>query len=159
MPIVTKPATSTAWVTVRCVEALVEAEVLPPGALSIICGSPGDLLSKLGAQDVYFEPNGAFTGEVSVEMLADLNVTQVLVGHSERRHVLGEDDEIVNRKLTAAVAGGLGVVLCVGETIENLARSVVELLTHLGERHAARGPVEQPHAERCFESANLLADR
>ena len=72
----------------------------------------------VGAQDVYHEPNGAFTGEISVEMLNDLHLTHVLSGHSERRHVLGEEDELVRLKTHAAVGGGLTCVLCVGETIE-----------------------------------------
>jgi triosephosphate isomerase (TIM) len=71
----------------------------------------------LGAQDVYHEANGAFTGEVSAEMLIDLNVSIVLAGHSERRHVIGEDDELVNRKTIAALDTGLWVILCVGETL------------------------------------------
>jgi triosephosphate isomerase len=78
----------------------------------------GHHLLHLGAQDVYHEPNGAFTGEVGVEMLQDLDVTHVLVGHSERRHVIGETDELVNRKVVAALDAGLQVTLCVGETIE-----------------------------------------
>ena len=57
----------------------------------------------LGAQDLYHMPNGAYTGEVSTEMLLDLNVRVVLVGHSERRHVIGEDDDLVNAKLKAAL--------------------------------------------------------
>jgi triosephosphate isomerase len=72
----------------------------------------------LGAQDVFYEPNGAFTGEVSAEMLVDLNVAVVLCGHSERRHVIGETDDLVNRKTQAALDAGLWVILCVGETIE-----------------------------------------
>ena len=72
----------------------------------------------LGAQDIYYEPNGAFTGEVSAEMLVDLNVAIVLCGHSERRHVMGESDEIVNLKVQAALDAGLWVTLCTGETIE-----------------------------------------
>ena len=72
----------------------------------------------LGAQDVYHEPNGAFTGEVSAEMLVDLNVATVLCGHSERRHVIGETDDVVNLKLQAALDAGLWVILCIGETIE-----------------------------------------
>ncbi|MEK6703594.1 MAG: triose-phosphate isomerase [Planctomycetota bacterium] len=72
---------------------------------------------KLGAQDVYFKPDGAFTGEVSIEMLKDCGVQVVLCGHSERRHVLGESDEMVNQKARAALEGGLEVILCVGETL------------------------------------------
>jgi triosephosphate isomerase (TIM) len=71
----------------------------------------------LGAQDVYFEPSGAFTGEVSIAMLRDCGVASVLVGHSERRHVIGETDEIIARKVRAAIDGGIHVVLCVGETL------------------------------------------
>jgi triosephosphate isomerase len=72
----------------------------------------------LGAQDVYSESNGAFTGEVSAEMLVDLNVAIVLCGHSERRHILDETDESVNLKTQAALDAGLWVTLCVGETLE-----------------------------------------
>jgi triosephosphate isomerase len=70
----------------------------------------------VGAQDVYFESNGAFTGEISVEMLKDIGCTYVLCGHSERRHIIGETDELINKKLSAAVSRGLLPVLCVGET-------------------------------------------
>jgi triosephosphate isomerase (TIM) len=72
----------------------------------------------LGAQDLYHESNGAFTGEISAEMLVDLNVAVVLVGHSERRHVIGEGDELVNLKLQAALDAGLWAILCIGETLE-----------------------------------------
>jgi triosephosphate isomerase (TIM) len=72
----------------------------------------------LGAQDVYFEKNGAFTGEVSTAMLLDLGVKYVLVGHSERRHVIGETDALLNKKLHAAITAGLSVILCVGEKLE-----------------------------------------
>jgi triosephosphate isomerase len=71
---------------------------------------------SIGAQDVYFESNGAFTGEISIEMLKDIGCTYVLCGHSERRHVIGETDELINKKVAAAVSGGVLPVLCVGET-------------------------------------------
>ncbi len=72
----------------------------------------------LGAQDLYYESNGAFTGEVSAEMLVDLNVAIALCGHSERRHIIGEDDQLVNLKVRAALDAGLWVTLCIGEKIE-----------------------------------------
>ncbi len=71
----------------------------------------------LGAQDVYFEANGAFTGEISTSMLKDAGCTYCLCGHSERRHVIGETDELINRKVTAAINGGLLPILCVGELL------------------------------------------
>jgi triosephosphate isomerase len=73
---------------------------------------------RLGAQDAYFQNDGAFTGEVSVAMLKDCGVQVVLAGHSERRHVLGEKDEVVNKKARAILDGGLDCVLCVGETLD-----------------------------------------
>jgi triosephosphate isomerase len=75
-------------------------------------------LLKLGAQNVYFEKSGAFTGEISCQMLADAGVGFALVGHSERRHVLGETDEIIRMKLDALLQAGLGVILCIGEKLE-----------------------------------------
>jgi triosephosphate isomerase len=75
-------------------------------------------LIKLGAQDVYHRPDGAFTGEVSVEMLKDCGVEVVICGHSERRHIIGEKDDLVNRKLRAVLEGGLWGILCVGERLE-----------------------------------------
>src|SRR6516165_4518535 len=72
----------------------------------------------LGAQNVYPEKEGAFTGEVSPTMLADVGCRYVIVGHSERRHQLGENDAFINRKVHAALAAGLTAILCVGETLE-----------------------------------------
>ena len=71
----------------------------------------------LGAQNLYFESNGAFTGEISPEMVAEL-CQYVIIGHSERRHVLGETDDDVAKKVEAAIGAGLRPILCVGETIE-----------------------------------------
>ncbi len=73
---------------------------------------------QVGAQDVFYEKSGAFTGEVSPEMLKDAGCTFGLVGHSERRHVIGETDEIIRKKLDALLAADLDVILCIGELIE-----------------------------------------
>ncbi len=73
---------------------------------------------QLGAQDFYHQPNGAYTGEVSLAMLKDVGASVVLVGHSERRHVLGEPDTLLNDKVLAALEAGLEVILCIGEKIE-----------------------------------------
>ena len=71
----------------------------------------------VGAQDVYYEPKGAFTGEISPSMLKDIGCTYCLCGHSERRHVIGETDELINKKVTASIVGGLLPILCVGELL------------------------------------------
>ena len=73
---------------------------------------------KLGAQDFYHQPDGAFTGGVSLTMLRDVGVSVVLAGHSERRHVMGEMDVLINEKVLAALEADLEVILCVGERIE-----------------------------------------
>lgn len=72
----------------------------------------------LGAQDVYPEEEGAFTGEISPLMLKDLGVRLVIVGHSERRQILGETDDLVARKVRAVIEHGMTPILCVGETLE-----------------------------------------
>jgi triosephosphate isomerase len=72
----------------------------------------------LGAQDAYFEKSGAFTGEISVDMLKDVGVKFVLTGHSERRHVLHEPSALIDRKAHAIYAAGLTLVHCVGEKLE-----------------------------------------
>lgn len=72
----------------------------------------------LGAQDLFWEDKGAFTGAVSGPMLAKLSVDYVIVGHSERREYFGDTDEVVNKKLKAAVRNELSPILCVGETLE-----------------------------------------
>ena len=73
---------------------------------------------KVGAQDAYTQANGAFTGEVSLSMLKDVGAGVLLVGHSERRHVIGESDGLINEKVLAALEAGLEVIFCVGEKLE-----------------------------------------
>ena len=92
--------------------------VFPPFVyLQSVIKALGTSSISVGAQDVYFEPDGAFTGEISTSMLKDIGCTYCLCGHSERRHVIGETDELINKKLTAAIAGGLLPILCVGELL------------------------------------------
>jgi triosephosphate isomerase len=92
--------------------------VFPPFVyLQSVIKALGTSSIGVGAQDVYFEPDGAFTGEISTSMLKDIGCTYCLCGHSERRHVIGETDDLINKKLTAAIAGGLLPILCVGELL------------------------------------------
>ena len=72
----------------------------------------------LGAQDVFWEELGAFTGEISAPMLAKLSVQHVIVGHSERRQLFGETDEGVNKKVRAVSGAGMRPIICVGETLD-----------------------------------------
>lgn len=76
------------------------------------------LLLRLGAQNSFWENEGAFTGEVSPTMLAKLGVSYVILGHSERRTHFGETDEMVNRRVRAVMTAGMSPVICVGETLE-----------------------------------------
>jgi triosephosphate isomerase (TIM) len=97
----------------------VDVAVYPPFVYlrDVASGIEGsDML--VGAQDCWYEPSGAFTGEISTTMLTDCGVRTVLTGHSERRHVIGESDELVNLKTKAAITAGLIAVLCVGEKLE-----------------------------------------
>src|ERR1019366_3068783 len=79
-------------------------------------------------QNMYPEAEGAFTGEVSPTMLLDLGCKYVILGHSERRHKLGESDAFINRKVRCALAAGLDVVLCVGETLKQRESNQTEAL-------------------------------
>jgi len=105
----------------------VDVAVIPPFVyLSAVGQAVSSSGVALGAQDVYFEAKGAFTGEISAAMLKDVGCTYVLCGHSERRHVLGESDELVNQKLKASLSGGLLPILCVGELLEERDASQTE---------------------------------
>ncbi len=73
---------------------------------------------KLGAQNMHWEAEGAYTGEIAASMLRDLYCHYVILGHSERRTYFGETDEIVNKKVKAAIAGNLIPIVCVGESLE-----------------------------------------
>jgi triosephosphate isomerase (TIM) len=96
----------------------VEVVICPPfTALEGVAGAIDGSLIKLGAQNMHFEASGAFTGEISAPMLRALFATHVILGHSERRAFFGETDELVNRKVLAALKNQLRPILCVGETL------------------------------------------
>ena len=78
----------------------------------------GSSVIELGAQNMHFEENGAYTGEISWPMLKDAGCKYVVLGHSERRHVFGELDDEINKKVKAAISGKLIPILCVGEKLE-----------------------------------------
>jgi triosephosphate isomerase len=105
-----------------------EVLVIPPFTA---LGSVGDALAgqpgfSLGAQNFYPSVQGAFTGEISPDMLTDAGCRYALAGHSERRHVLGEDDAMVGRKTAFGLSAGLSMILCVGEKVEERKAGQVE---------------------------------
>ena len=102
----------------------------------------------LGAQDVHHEEKGAFTGEVSPVMLAKLDVAYVIVGHSERREIFGETDEVVARKLRAVLSHGMSPIVCVGETLEEREAGQTEAKVDRQVRAALDG-VDAADAARC----------
>ncbi len=104
--------------------------IAPPfTALSAVQGVVRNSNVMLGAQNMAPAESGAHTGEVSVVMLKDLGVEVVILGHSERRHVYGETNELVNRKVKLALQHGLETIVCVGETLEEREGGKAEAVT------------------------------
>ena len=93
----------------------------------------------VGAQNVHFEKSGAFTGEISADMLTDLGVEYVVIGHSERRQYFAETDETVNKRTKAALAGGLKPIVCVGESLAQREQGVTEELVRMQVKIALNG--------------------
>ena len=91
---------------------------------------------KIGAQNVHFEPSGAFTGEISIPMLKEIGVDYCVIGHSERRQYFNETDDTCNKKLKALLENGIKPILCVGESLE----------------------IREGHGEQTFVAAQLFAD-
>lgn len=97
----------------------VEVAVAPPfTALSAVHQEIEGSSIRLAAQNLYWEEKGAFTGEISPVMLKEVGCHYVIIGHSERRQFFGETDETVNRRIKAALASGLKVIFCIGETLQ-----------------------------------------
>ena len=116
----------------------VDTAVCPPFPyLAVVAEALQGSPVAVGAQDLFWEvADGAYTGEVSAKMLRDTGCTYAIVGHSERRHVLGETDATVRRKLGAALDGGLCPILCVGELLEERKAGKTE---NVVERHVTEG--------------------
>jgi triosephosphate isomerase (TIM) len=109
----------------------------------------GDRLSiRLGAQDCHWETQGAYTGEISPLMLAKLKVQYVIVGHSERRELFGETDEIVAKKLRAVLGAGMTPIVCVGETLDERDQGVTDDKVRWQVEDALDG-LSSSDAQRC----------
>jgi len=104
-------------------------------ALDATCGSN----IKVGAQNCHFEKSGAYTGEISAPMLADMGVGYVIIGHSERRTYFGETDVTVNKRTLAALESGLKVILCVGEYLEQREQGITSELVAMQTKIALQG--------------------
>lgn len=97
----------------------VDVLICPPFPyLAAVAAAAQGTAVRVGGQNGWHEPPGAFTGEVSMDMLVDVGCTSVLIGHSERRHILKETDALINAKVKSALAAGLQAVLCVGELLD-----------------------------------------
>ncbi len=107
-----------------------------------------DMRVAVGAENLYYEPSGAYTGEVSADMLKNLGVKYVIIGHSERRQYFGETDITVNKKVHAALEAGLHPIICVGETLEQREMGVTMDLISLQVKSAFAG-VSADKVRKC----------
>jgi triosephosphate isomerase len=114
--------------------AFLDAFTPPDGVDVVLCPPYVSLAAAVGsgldvyAQNVHWEPSGAYTGEIAPDMLVELGAAGALVGHSERRQLFGEKDTMVARRAQAALDAGLGVIACVGETLEQREAGDTELV-------------------------------
>ncbi|KAL4887302.1 Triosephosphate isomerase [Aspergillus karnatakaensis] len=95
-----------------------EVVISPPALYLLLAREIANDKIGVSAQNVFDKPNGAFTGEISVQQLREANINWTILGHSERRVILKETDEFIARKTKAAIDGGLNVIFCIGETLE-----------------------------------------
>ncbi len=132
-------------------EDRVDTAVCPPFPyLMTVQEALGMTRIGLGAQNMWYEEEGAFTGEVSADMLEDVGCKYVILGHSERRHVIGETDEIINRKVIKALSEALYPILCIGELLEERdADKTMEVI----DRQVRRGLADV--ATRCVDGTTL----
>jgi len=107
------------------VKAISDVEIVlaaPFTAIAAAAEAARNTAIGIAAQDLYFEPEGAYTGEISAGMISEAGAEYVIIGHSERRRLFRDTDEWVNKKLRAALTGGLSPIVCVGETLEERER-------------------------------------
>src|SRR6266853_306783 len=128
----------------------VEVVIVPPfTAIAKVMEALGASQSiKVGAQNMHWEPNGPFTGEISAALLRDLLVRYVVLGHSERRALFGETDEVVNRKVRAAHEEKLRPILCIGETLAQREKGQVEKILS----SQLRGSLAEVDAKELLET-------
>ncbi|KAK1145312.1 triosephosphate isomerase [Aspergillus melleus] len=107
-----------------------EVVISPPALYLLLARQVANEKIGVASQNVFDKPNGAFTGEISVDQLKDAKINWTIIGHSERRVILKESDEFIARKVKAAVAGGVSVIFCIGETLEERdAGKTIEVVT------------------------------
>ncbi|HEY6111056.1 MAG TPA: triose-phosphate isomerase [Chthoniobacterales bacterium] len=123
----------------------IEVVIVPPfTAIAKVMETLGPSQNiKVGAQNMHWEPNGAFTGEISAALLRDLFVRYVVLGHSERRQYFSETDDIVNRKVRAAHEATLRPIVCVGETLDQRDKGNVEKILSIQLRGSLAGLSEK----------------
>ena len=123
----------------------IEVVIIPPfTAIARVMETLGPSQNiKVGAQNMHWQPNGAFTGEISAALLRDLFVRYVVLGHSERRTLFGETDEIVNRKVRTAHEAMLRPIVCIGETLEQRDKGNVEKILSIQLRGSLAGLSEK----------------
>ena len=133
----------------------VEVVIVPPfTAIAKVMEALGNAQNiKVGAQNMHWERSGAFTGEISAALLRDLFVHYVVLGHSERRRLFGETDEIVNRKVRAAHEASLRPIVCIGETLKQRDRGNVDKILSIQLRGslAGLGPKELQETVIAYE--------
>jgi triosephosphate isomerase (TIM) len=127
----------------------VEVLIIPPFTAipALVSASEKMQAVRIGAQNMHWEKSGAFTGEISATMLRALYIKYVILGHSERRTLFGETDEIVNRKVRAALDAGLRPILCVGETLHERDSDHVEQVLERQLRNALEGVSQKDFIE------------
>jgi triosephosphate isomerase len=127
----------------------IEIVIIPPFTAipALVSASEKVPAVRIGAQNMHWEKSGAFTGEVSAAMLRALYVKYVIVGHSERRTLFGETDEIVNRKVRAALDAGLRPILCVGESLHERENGKIEEVLRRQMRKGLESVVEKDLSE------------